>query len=114
MSPAKNGPLLSSVLVTCTSAEAVAVPPLSTSSVLFESLGSDSSASTVTTLSNAPAASIVAVTVMLTLVIGFMLAILHGREAQAPLTPVMVRLVGVSTTLTLVAGCGPPLVTTSV
>ena len=61
--------------------------------------GSGSVAETVAELSNAPAAVIVAVTLMVTFAPEARLAIVHGSAAQPPpLTVVMLRFVGVSVT----------------
>ncbi len=91
------------------------VPPLPVLSVLFAGLGSGSVAETVALLSNAPAALIVAVTVIVTLAPEARLAMVHGSAAQPPpLTLVMVRCVGVSVTWTFVAVDGPALATTIV
>src|SRR4051794_12641751 len=91
-----------------------AVPPFPVLSVLFETFGSDGLADTVATLSNAPAALMVAVTLIVTFAPEAIDAIAHGRAAQPPpLTFVIVRLVGVSVTCTLVAVDGPAFATTS-
>src|SRR5437763_666072 len=77
--------------------------------------GSGSVADTVALLLKAPAALIVAVTVMVTLAPEARLAIVQGRAAHPPpLTFVMVRFVGVSVTCTFVAVDGPALATKSV
>src|SRR5438046_15848 len=94
------------------SAAATAVPPLPVLSVLFDGFGSSSVAAAVALLSNAPAAVIVAVTLMVTFAPEARLAIVHGRAAQPPpLTLVIVRFVGVSVTWVLVAVDGPALAT---
>src|SRR5207244_627212 len=98
-----------------TSADAVAVPPLPVLSVLLVGFGSGSSAFAVATLSNAPAALMVAVTLIVVFAPDARLAIVHGRAAQPdPLTLVIVRFVGVSVTRMLLAAEGPALATTSV
>src|SRR5256885_402218 len=89
---------------------APAVPPLPVLSVLFAGFGSGSVALTVVALSNAPEATIVAVTLIVTFAPTASEAMVHGRAAQAPVTLVMVRLVGVSVTWMLVAVDGPALV----
>src|SRR5947209_18199927 len=96
--PIVKGPEVVSVLTTETSAETPVRPPLPLLSVLFPVFGSGSFAEAVALLSNAPAALIVAVTLMITFAPEARVAIVHGSDAQAPLTPVMVRLVGVSVT----------------
>ena len=107
--------MLVSVLTTDTSAEAAAVPLLPSSSVSFELLGSGSSASTVTTLSNAPAASMVAMMAMFSNEPLGRLGMVQGKAEQLVLcTLVMVRLVGVSVTTMLLAVDGPLFVTTMV
>src|SRR5258707_1087282 len=108
--PAPNGPEVVSVFTSETSAEAEAMPLLPLLSVLFPILGSVSAGVGVGVLSNAPAALMVAVTVIV-----FFAMI--GRPARAPVFPapplflslVMVRLVGVSVTWMLVAVDGPAL-----
>src|SRR5436190_18859065 len=110
-----NGPEVVKVLTIETSADAAAVPPLPVESVLFDVFGSLSAGVAVALLSNAPAALIVAVTLMVVFAPEARLAIVHGRAAQPlPLTFVMVRFVGVSVTWMLVASEGPALATTSV
>src|SRR5216684_540587 len=112
--PMVNGPAVVSVLTTETSADRVAVPPLPVLSVLLPLFGSNSVAETVDVLSNAPAALIVAVTLMVTLAPLARLAVVHGSAEQPPpLTLVMVRFVGVSVTCTFVAVDGPALATKS-
>ena len=77
------------------------MPPLAVLSVLFAKLGSDSAAETLALLSNAPAAVIRAVTVIVTLPPLARLAIVHGKAEQPPpLTLVMVRFAGMSVTWT--------------
>ena len=94
---------------------APAVPPLPVLSVLLPRFGSGSVADTVEALSNAPAALMVAVTVIVAFAPEARLAIVHGSAAQLPpLTLVIVRLLGVSVTCTLVAVDGPAFATTSV
>ena len=96
------------VLTVDTSAEPAAVPPLPELSVLFPGFGSDSAAAAVAELSNGPAASTVAITLIDAIVPEAIDGIVHGNAVQpAPLTPVMVRFVGVSVTRTLVAADGP-------
>ena len=96
------------VLTVDTSAEAAAVPPLPVLSVLFPGTGSCSAAVAVAELSNAPAWSIVAVTLIDAVAPEAIDGIVHGNALQpAPLTVVMVRFVGVSVTRTLVAADGP-------
>ncbi len=66
-------------------------------------------------LSNAPAALIVAVTVIVAFAPDASEAIVHGNAAQPPpLTLVIVRFVGVSVTRMLVAVEGPALATNNV
>src|SRR6266446_9517045 len=110
-----NGPDVTSVLTSETSAEAMAVPPLPVLSVLFARLGSDSAGVAVAVLSKAPAAVIVAVTLIVVFAPEARLAIVQGKAAQPPPeTFVMLRFVGVSTTWMLVAVDGPALATNSV
>src|SRR4051794_20030679 len=97
-----------------TSAEAAAVPPLPALSVLLVRLGSDSAGIAVAVLSNAPAAVIVAVTLIVAFAPEAGLGMVQGSGAQAPLTLVMVRFEGVSVTWMLVAPEGPALAMTSV
>src|SRR6476619_5835959 len=102
--PTEYGRCVVSVLTTDTSADAAALPPLPVLSVLLPGTGSDSFAATVAVLSNAPAALIVAVTVIVAFAPTPRLAMVHGSAAQPPpLTLVMVRFVGVSVTCTFVA-----------
>src|SRR5438309_2221850 len=113
--PAVNGPTVVSVFTIDTSADGAAVPPLPVVSVLLVVFGSGSVAETVALLSNAPAAVIVAVTVIVVFAPAARLAIVHGSAAQPPpVTFVMVRFVGVSVTCTFVAIDGPAFATTSV
>src|SRR6185369_4903143 len=93
---------------------AAAMPPLPALSVLFVRFGSGSVALTVVALSNAPAATIVAVTLMVTFAPTAREAMVQGRAEHAPLTLVIVRFDGVSVTWMFVAGDGPALATTSV
>src|SRR5436190_885909 len=110
-----NGPAVVNVLTTDTSADAAAVPPLLVLSVLSPGFGSVSVPETVVLLSNAPAALIVAVTLMTVFAPEARLAMMQGEnDAQAPLTFVIVRFVGVSVTLMFVAVAGPALATVSV
>ncbi len=97
--PAVNGPEVTRVLTSETSAAGVALPPLPVLSVLLEGFGSVSAGVAVALLSNAPAALIVAVTLIVTFAPEARLAIVHGSAAQPPPdTFVMVRFVGVSVT----------------
>src|SRR5438874_201165 len=97
--PALNGATAVSVLTTDTSADGEAVPPLPLLSLLLFVFGSGSVAEWAAVLSNAPAAMIVAVTVIVTFAPEARLPIVHGSAAQPPpLTFVMVRFVGVSVT----------------
>ena len=98
-----------------TSADADALPPLPVLSVLFPVFGSGCAAVAFALLSNAPAASMVAVAVIVVLAPEARLAMVQGSAAHPPpLTLVMVRLVGVSVTWMLVAVDGPALATKSV
>src|ERR1041385_7075208 len=92
---------------------AAAVPPMPVWSVLLSRFGSGSVALTGAALSNAPTALIVAVTLIVVLALTASEAMSHGSAEQAPVTPVMVRLAGVSVTWMFVAGDGPALETTS-
>ena len=67
-------------------------------------------------LSNAPAALMVAVTLMVVLAPLARVGMVHGsgKAQPEPLTPVIVRFVGVSVTTILVAVDGPALATRSV
>src|SRR5258706_5559517 len=113
--PALYGPAVVSVFTIETSAEATAVPPLPVLSVLFERLGSVSAGVAVALLSKAPAALIVAVTLMVVLAPEASEAIVHGKAAQPlPLTFVMLRFVWVSVTWMFVAVDGPAFATRSV
>ena len=94
-----NGAEVVSVFTNERSADAAAVPPLPLLSVLLAVFGSDSSGVAVAMLSNAPAALMVAVTLMVVFAPAARLASVHGSAAQPePLTLVMVRLLGVSVT----------------
>ena len=107
---------MSRVLLRLTSADAVA-PPLPVLSVLFAVFGSNSVAVAVAALSNAPFAVMVAVTVIVALAALLIVPRLQGKAEQPPwleLTFVIVRLVGVSVTVTFVAASLPPLVTVMV
>src|SRR5260221_7570492 len=74
-----------------------AVLPLPVLSVLFARFGSDSAGVAVAVLSNAPAAVIVAVTVIVVFAPEARLAMVQGKAAQPPpVTFVMVMLVRVS------------------
>src|SRR5258708_6279097 len=97
--PAVNGPGVTRVLPRGTSAEAPVVPPLPVLSVLFAVFGSGSSPEAVALLSKAPAAVIVAVTVIVTFAPEARLAMVQGNAAQPPpVTLVTVRFDGVSVT----------------
>src|SRR5258708_3160293 len=97
--PAVNGPEGTRVLTSETSAGGAGVPPLLLLSVLLEGFGSVSGGVAVALLSKAPAALIVAVTLMVTFAPEARLAIVHGSAAHPPPdTFVMVMLVGVSVT----------------
>src|SRR5215212_12029676 len=97
------------------SAEAAAEPPLPVLSVLLAMFGSGSAAVAVALLSKAPAALMVAVTLMVVFAPEARLAIVQGSAAQPePETLVMVRFVGVSVTWMLVAMDRPALATSSV
>src|SRR5213596_559484 len=88
--PTLNGPDVVSVLTSETSAEAAAVPPLPALSVLSFVFGSDSAGVAVALLSNAPAALIVAVTLMVVFAPEARLAMVQGSAAQPePLTLVI-------------------------
>ena len=108
------GPAVVNVLMIDTSADAAAVPPLPVLSVLLPPFGSGSVAAAVALLSNAPAAVIVVVTVMVAFAPDARLEMVHGSDPQAPLTLVMVRLVAVSETWMFVAVDGPALAMKSV
>src|SRR4051794_484087 len=112
--PAWNGPAVTSVFTIETSAEAVAVPPLPVLSVLFAGFVSTSAGVAVAVLSNAPAAVIVALTLIVVFAAGASEAIVHGSAAQAPETVPRVIFVGVSVTWIDVAVAGPAFATTSV
>src|ERR1044072_4132597 len=96
------------VLVTPTSTDVeTAVPPLPVLSVLLAVFGSGSVALTCVLLSNAPAATTVAGTLEVVFGPAAREGLVQGRAEQPlPLTPVMVRLVGVSVTWMFVAGEG--------
>src|SRR5947208_2651004 len=82
--PAWYGPAVTSVFTIETSAEAVAVPPLPVLSVLFPVFGSNSAGVAVAVLSKAPAAVIVAATLIVVFAPDASEAIVHGSAAQAP------------------------------
>src|SRR6185295_17517010 len=104
------GAAVSSVFVTVMSAWAAAVLP--SVSELLPVLGSFSTAVAEAVLSNAPAALIVAVTVMFVFAPEARLAIVQGEnDAHAPLTFVIVRFDGVSVTVMFVAVDGPAFAT---
>src|SRR5260221_293448 len=112
---AVKGPERKRILRSERSAEVASVPPLPMLSVLFARFGSDSAGVAVALLSKAPAAVIMAVTVMVTFAPEARLPRVHGKAAQPPpVTFVMVRFVGVSVTWMLVAVDGPALATTRV
>src|SRR3954469_1753240 len=91
------------------------VPPLPVVSVLLAGVGSLSAAVAVAWLSKAPAALMVAATVIVLFAPDASVAIVHGSAVQPPpLTPVIVMLVGVSVTLIIVAVDGPAFATRSV
>src|SRR5215203_5674645 len=95
--PGLNGPAVFSDFVIARSADRAAVPPLLVLSVLFDESGSGSVAETVAVLSNAPAALMVAVTVIDAFAPAASDGMVHGSAAQPPpLTLVMVRFDGVS------------------
>src|SRR5258708_4192206 len=113
--PTVEVPVVTRVLTSETSAEGAAVPPLPSLPVLFSIFGSDSTAVAVAVLPNAPAAVILAVTLMVTFAPEARLPRVHGKAAQPPpVTFVMVMFVGVSVTWMLVAVDGPALATTRV
>src|SRR5258708_3386791 len=110
--PAVNGPEVTRVFTSETSAEGAAVPPLPVLSVLFARFGSDSAGVAVALLSKAPAAVIMPVTLMVTFAPEARLPRVHGKAAQPrPVTFVMVMFVGVSVTCMFVAAEGPELAT---
>src|SRR5215213_9265682 len=105
-----NGPAVTSVFTSETSAEVPALLPLPVLSVLLAGIGSGSAPVAVALLSKAPEAVIVAVTLMVVFAPEARLAMVHGSAAQPePDTLVMVRFVGVSVTWMAVAVEGPPL-----
>src|SRR5436853_504611 len=110
--PAWYGPAVTSVFTIETSAEAVAVPPLPVVSVLFAGFVSTSAAVAVAVLSNAPAAAIVAVTVMVVFAPLASDAVVYGRALHDAL-PILPRVmfVGVSVTWIDVAVDGPAFAT---
>src|ERR1041385_7123730 len=93
---------------------AASSPPLPVLSVLFAGFGSVCAAVAVALLSNAPAATIVAGTLIVAFAPLASGAVGQGGAVQAPLTLVIVRFVGVSVTWIDVAGDGPAFATTSV
>src|SRR5258708_6901594 len=102
--PAVNGPEVTRVFTSETSAEAAAVPPLPVLSVLFAGFGSDSAAVAAAVLSKAPAALLVALPLILVVAPQAQVAVAQGRAAQPPpVTFVMVMFVGESVTWMLVA-----------
>src|SRR5436305_11626914 len=108
------GPAVVSVFTIATSAAAAAVPPLPVLSVLFARLESVSAGVAVAVLSKAPAAMIVAATLIVVFAPDASEAIVHGSAEQAPLAVPMVMFVGVSVTWIDVAVDGPAFATTSV
>src|ERR1043165_5074401 len=96
--PCVNGPAVVSVFVIETSAVPMAVPPLPVLSVLLARFVSVSTAVAVALLSNAPAAVIVAVTLIVVFAPLAREAIVHGSAVQAHETGPSVRVVGVSVT----------------
>src|SRR5687768_4181486 len=110
-----NGPAVVSVFTIDTSADGPVLPPLPVLSVLSVGSGSGSVAETVAVLSNAPSASMVAVTVIVISAPEASEAIVHGSATQPPpLTLVVVRFDGVSVTWTFVAvDDGPAFATSS-
>src|SRR5260221_3277726 len=82
--PAVNGPEVTRVFTSETSAEAAAVPPLPALSVLFARFGSDSAAVAVAGLSKAPVAVIVAVPWIARLVPRGRPALVAGQAAPPP------------------------------
>src|SRR5947209_497448 len=112
--PMVNGPAVVSVFTIETSAATPVMPPLPVLSVLLLVFGSGSIAVAVALLSKAPAPLIVAVMLMVVLAPEARVAFVHGSDAQAPVTLVMVRFDGVSVTWMLAAADGLPFATTSV
>src|ERR1043165_2817608 len=113
--PCVNGPAVVSVFVIETSAEEeMAVPPLPVLSVLFARFGSNSAGVAVALLSKMPAATMVALTLIVVFAPDASDAIVHGSAVQAPETVPIVRFVGVSVTWIDVAVDGPAFATTSV
>src|SRR5690606_97697 len=112
-----GSPLFSATLVGLTLMLAPGTPalPPSPSVVLSDGSGSGTSGEdTVAPLVKAPGASMVAVTVMVAVPLASSEAMVHGIVVHAPLTLVIVRLVGTSVTCTLVAADGPALPTSMV
>src|SRR5258708_3633650 len=95
--PAVNGPEVTRVFTSETSAEAPVVPPLPVLSVLLDVFGSGWAAVAVAFNATAPA-EIFALSLHVAVPISeARLAMVHGRAAQPPpVTLVMVRFVGVS------------------
>src|SRR5262245_30944485 len=105
--PAVKGPAVTRVLTRETSAEAVAVPPLLVGAVVLAVLGSASVSVGLALLSKPPAVPTRRSSDLVALAPGARLGMVQGRvEQPAPLTLVIVRLVGVSVTRMLVAGEG--------
>src|SRR5260221_1173661 len=82
--PAVNGPEVTRVFTSETSAEAAAVPPLPVLSVLFARFVSNSAGVAVALLSNAPAAVIVAGTGIVVFAPQARVAMGEGQGGQAP------------------------------
>src|SRR5204863_134244 len=100
----RNGPVLMNALTIETSADAPAVPPLPLLSVLFAVFESDSAGVAVALLSNAPAAMMVASTLMVVFAPAARLPMVQGSDAQPePETLVMLRFDGESVTWMFVA-----------
>src|SRR5438067_1370176 len=112
--PAWYGPAVTSVFTIETSAEAVAVPPLPVLSVLFPVFVSNSAGVAVAVLSKAPAAVIVALTLIVVFALGASDAIVHGSAAQAPETVPRVMFAVPSLRSSDLAVDGPAFATTSV
>src|SRR3954447_7523748 len=111
--PWMNGPAAVNVLTIDMSADAPVRPALPVLSVLLLESGSNSVAETVALLSK-EMASMVAVTVMISIAPFASDGIVQGKAEQfVLLTPVMVRLPGVSVTWTFVAVDGPLLPATT-
>src|SRR5438552_4009251 len=97
------------------STDVPAVPPLPVLSVLSARFGSSSAGVAVAELSNAPAALIVAVTLMVVLAPESSEGIVHGKAAPSlPVAFAIFRFVGESVTWMFVAVDGPAFATRSV